>query len=139
MHESEPTILLLEDEAIVQLLLKNILVLNGFRVLLAISARDALEQFRQRGEQIDLLIADLAIPDDSGVNVAAQCAQLSDKLRVIVTSGTPFLNWNDIDCTAFKRLGSERASHLQKPFCPDQLLKAVYDALGVRRESTSPW
>lgn len=134
MCKWNPTVLVLEDEPIVNFFFENILVSHGFRVLLAASAKEALEQFRRQQEQIDVLVADLTIPDGSGINVATQCAQQSAALRIIITSGTPHRGWKDSDGIAFRLLVSNGAVFLQKPFSATVLLNAVRDALELAKE-----
>ena len=134
MGKSKLTVLVLEDEPIVSFFLENVLVSHGFRVLLAASAKEAVERFGQHQDQIDLLIADLTIPDGSGLTVALQCAQRSAELRTIITSGTPPRIWKDSDFIEFELLVSNSAVFLQKPFSAAELLKTVYGVLQLPKE-----
>jgi DNA-binding response OmpR family regulator len=103
----------------------------GFEVLRAISAREALEQFNRHQNEIDLLVADLLLPDGSGLEVALECSSRCARLRIIITSGCPLSEWKDSDRTGFRELYSGRVAFLQKPFPPAALLQAV-NSLHVR-------
>jgi DNA-binding response OmpR family regulator len=134
LGKSSPTVLVLADEPLVNFVFQNVLVSHGFQVLLAISAKEAVDQFTQHEEQIDLLIADLAIQGGSGVDVAVECARRSAKLRILVTSATSPTDWKDSDRVAVGHLLLDCASYLQKPFSAAELLKSVRAVLELRKE-----
>jgi DNA-binding NtrC family response regulator len=71
-------------------------------------AREAL-----RGQNVNLLITDINLPDGSGLDVAREALQLNPRLPVIVCSG------NDLSEVA-RSLGPTAYS-LRKPFDVDQL------------------
>ncbi|MDH5243785.1 MAG: response regulator, partial [Chloroflexota bacterium] len=61
------TILVVEDEPTLRETLVEALVAEGFRVVAAADGREALAQFR--GEQPDLVLLDLMLPEMSGIEV----------------------------------------------------------------------
>ena len=128
------TILVLDDEPTVLAVSSLVLLAYGFEVLPAASAKEAREQFNRSGNQIALLIADVALPDASGVDVALQCSTNSPTLGVIITSGSPPDVWSDWDRTTFGRLLSSRVTYLEKPFTPARMLRAVNSVLGPPEE-----
>jgi CheY-like chemotaxis protein len=124
------TILLLEDHPVVMNVLRVVLNLQGFSLVEATTVQQALQCIRQRTTDIDLLIADVGLPDGSGVQVALEFHSLLPKLRIILTSGYPPSMWNDQDAAGLNELPSESVSMLQKPFLPATLLAAVVKLIG---------
>jgi signal transduction histidine kinase/ActR/RegA family two-component response regulator len=82
------TILVVEDEAGVRALVLKLLQDLGYRVLQAHSGPHALDVWRQRGDEVDLLITDIVMPDGmNGVELAERLRRGRPGLRVIYTSG----------------------------------------------------
>ncbi len=86
----------------------------GFAVTGAGSAREALAQF---GENVDLLVLDVRLPDLTGPELARQAWQVRSDVRVLFVSANPTgANPQDVallrDC-------------IIKPFTSDQLVNAV--------------
>ena len=119
------TILVLEDEPSLMSLLRGVLVRHGYDVLEAASPEEAVEQFRNSGRLIDLLLADVGLPRMSGVHVAVLLRSEFPGLRVILTSGYPPPAWNVRDSIYLHRLGSEFVAVLLKPFSPRTLLSTI--------------
>ena len=59
------TMLIVEDEPILRSMARDILEECGYRILEASSGRDALEVWKQRADDIDLLLTDMVMPDGS--------------------------------------------------------------------------
>lgn len=123
------TILLLDDECVVMNLLR--IVLKQFSLLEATSAEQALQLFAENGRQLDLLIADLALPISSGIQVALLLRSEIPDLPVILTSGYPVRSWCVRDTSDLERLGPTYVTVLQKPFYPHALTKAVFELIRV--------
>ena len=65
------TILVVEDEDGVRALVIKLLGISGYRVLQAQSGPRALEVWRAHGDEVDLLITDVVMPDGmNGVELA---------------------------------------------------------------------
>jgi CheY-like chemotaxis protein len=116
----EHTILLVEDEAPVRLLMWHILDAAGYRVHLAIDGFDGLRKFSEIGA-IDLLITDLAMPGMTGLELARQVRAIMPDLNVIYATGSQ-------DCFPETRAD---VTCLTKPFTVDELLSAVGAVLNV--------
>lgn len=102
-----------------------------FRVLTASSRAEALEQFRTYGAEIDILSADVALPDGSGIQVAWEASLRFDNLRMIITSAYSPMMWDQADRRAFDALPAASVALLQKPFLPATLLRAAHDLIGA--------
>lgn len=82
------TILLVEDEQSLRVLVRNVLTRLGYRVLEATTGVTALEVWKEHQQEIRLLLTDLVMPDGmTGKMLAEQLLAQNPKLRVIFTSG----------------------------------------------------
>jgi DNA-binding NtrC family response regulator len=116
-------ILLVEDEESVRSLVRRTLEKAGYTVLEAAGSEEGLRISRTRPDPIDLLLTDVVMPGMTGPNLAQEMALSRDGLRVLYMSG-----YTDKPIVEFARREDE-TSFLQKPFMPDDLLRAVRRAL----------
>jgi CheY-like chemotaxis protein len=126
------TILLLDDESVVMKLLLR--VLRGYALIEATTAADAVRLFAHRDRQPDLLLADLNLPNSSGIEVALILRLEIPHLPVILTSGYPLGIWTERNCADLEALGSKSVVVLQKPSQPIILLNAVRQLIGAPTE-----
>lgn len=119
------TILVLEDEPTLMSLLRGVLGRHGYDILEAASPEAAIQQFKDSGQQIDLLLADVGVPRISGVQVALLLRSERPDLKVILTSGYPPHAWSVRDAAYLHQLGSESVVILPKPFSPRILLSTI--------------
>jgi CheY-like chemotaxis protein len=80
------TILVVEDDDTVRLIMSDALQDLGYRVLLAADARPAIAVL-QSEERIDLLISDVVLPHVSGRKLAELARSLRPHLRVLFVTG----------------------------------------------------
>jgi PAS domain S-box-containing protein len=80
------TVLLVEDEDAVRVIISAILRRHGFNVVEASGARIAGEIFAQRSD-IELLLTDVVMPDMSGPALAQRLIGMRPELRVLFISG----------------------------------------------------
>jgi two-component system, cell cycle sensor histidine kinase and response regulator CckA len=118
------TILLVEDENAVRLLVHRTLQEAGYKVLTARSGAEALVLAEQARAHIDLLLTDVIMPGMSGKQLADRLAGIQPGLRVLYMSGYA---------------QEEIAQHgvldvdielLEKPFTPQALLPRVRRLIG---------
>ncbi|WP_322489927.1 histidine kinase N-terminal 7TM domain-containing protein [Chloroflexus sp.] len=81
------TILLVEDEPHVRQLATRLLREHGYTVLEASQAREALQLAQQYGDDLQLMLTDIVLPQMDGVALAHQMQTLLPHLRVILMSG----------------------------------------------------
>ena len=127
------TILLLEDEPSLLDLLGRVLMRRGYFIMEAALAEEAIRLFRDNGRRIDLLIADVTLPNISGVWVASLLRQEAPGLGVILTSGYPLDAWKDQDSSYLRRFEPGSIRILLKPFPSQTLLDAVSELIGEAR------
>ncbi len=120
------TILLVEDEPALLEMSRDILQDCGYRLLEASSGKEALELWRVRANEIDLLFTDMVMPGGiSGVDLAQKLLADRPGLKILFTSGYTASDLN----TEF--LTRTRARFLPKPYSQDTLARAVRDCLDV--------
>ncbi|HWC96228.1 MAG TPA: ATP-binding protein [Candidatus Sulfopaludibacter sp.] len=126
VHTAEPgheTILLVEDEESVRRLLVHLLRKNGYQVLEAANAEEALKTFGERGGEIQLMLTDMVMPGISGRVLAEKILEQRPETRIIFMSG-----YTD-DVLVRTGALSPGMTFLQKPLRPDVLAAKVRAAL----------
>ncbi len=119
----EIRILAVDDEPIVRVSIKLVLVSAGYSVEVAGSAEEALARFEDGS--YDVVITDFRMPRTTGVQLAEQLKARSPSARIILLSGSPpFPSVPAIDLV------------MLKPFCVQELRDAV--ARLVTRHNTTP-
>jgi len=123
-------ILVIDDEADMRLLLEYSLISAGHQVITAIEGEDGVGQCR--GQRVDMVITDLFMPNQEGLETIAELRKEFPALPIIAISG-------DVSAKAVlavaQRIGA--AATLRKPFSPDQLLATVSRVLRETLATTS--
>ena len=96
----------------------------GHAVLLAIDGKDGINALRQNA--VDLVVTDLFMPEQDGLETIAALRKQHPNLPVIAISGGNLVSEEML--TVAKELGAQQV--LQKPFGLDGLLTAVEKVLG---------
>ncbi|MBW2003390.1 MAG: PAS domain S-box protein [Deltaproteobacteria bacterium] len=81
------TILLVDDEEPIRELCKDILARFGYTVLMASDGESALEIYREKKEEINLVILDIIMPGMGGRKCLEELLKLNPKSRIIIASG----------------------------------------------------
>jgi CheY-like chemotaxis protein len=81
------TILLVDDERFIIDVARDMLEFLGYRVIIALSGREAIDIYEQKKEQIDLVIQDMVMPVIDGAAVFAALKQMNPYVKVILASG----------------------------------------------------
>jgi CheY-like chemotaxis protein len=121
------TILVVEDEQDVRVLVKRLLESSGFSVLVAASPDEAEAIFASRGPSIDLLLTDVVMPGMNGRALADRFRAARPALRVLFMSG-----YNE-SVLGPHGVVDDGIQLLLKPFAAHQLASAVRGALDRRR------
>ncbi len=118
------TILVVEDESFLREMTRAILETFGYRILEAVSGRDALAVWHQHAGDIDLVLTDMVMPEGvSGAELAEQLLSQKPGLKIIFTSG---YNASEIKPEVLARA---HAQFLQKPYSHSDLARIVRDCL----------
>jgi len=127
-RESHPlrgtgTILLADDEEDVRDVVRAMLESFGYTVLPARDGREALEIFRERVGEVDLVLIDMMMPGMTGAEAFAEMRRISPGVRGILASGY------DVDGTGREFSPAGFSAFLQKPFRREELGSTVSEAL----------
>ena len=118
------TILIVEDEENLRLLVDTILTEQGYKTLCAENGVEALKIWAKKQRQIDLLLTDIVMPEAiSGLQLAERMLKTRPDLKVIYTSGY------SIDLIAKGYALRDGQNFLPKPYPPAKLAHAVRNCL----------
>lgn len=117
------TLLLVEDEEGVRDVITEWLVSHGYTVLTACNGVEALAMATADTRPIDLLVADVVMPQMGGPALAQRLLPVRPEMKVIYVSG-----YAD-EAIGDPRVLAAGAAFLQKPFSLDTLLRKVRETL----------
>jgi CheY-like chemotaxis protein len=121
------TVLAVEDEAVLRLLIELSLVRAGCRVLLAATADEALLHWAERKAEIDLLVTDIVLPGAlDGLQLLRRLRDERPALRAILTTGSGG------DRIPALGPGETRPLVLIKPYESEQLVAAVHQVMAAK-------
>ena len=118
MSATPSTLLVVEDDAIVRMLIVDVLEELEFTVLEAADAAEALAVVKNADQVIDLMMTDVGLPDMDGKQLAVQVRELRPALPILFASGYA----ENIDVPPGMQV-------IGKPFSIDQLRDKVKSML----------
>ncbi|MGO8928816.1 MAG: response regulator [Limisphaerales bacterium] len=116
-------ILVIDDEPDMRVLLEQTLKSAGHEVILAADGKEGVERYRT--SSADLVITDLYMPNQEGLETISELRRRFPEVAIIAMSG------KDAAVTMLsiaQKLGA--VGVLRKPFLTDELIAAVAKALG---------
>lgn len=117
---SGQTILVVDDEPSVRLVLRTALERAGYRVLPASNGREAIDVYRaQPPGSVAAVLLDMMMPVMGGMPAIQELVKINPQVRIIAASGIA-----DNEVTA-KAAARQVRQFLAKPFSTDKLLRAV--------------
>jgi DNA-binding NtrC family response regulator len=120
-----PSILIIDDEMAIRESLEALLTMEGFTVTMAPDGAAGLEQLSHNS--YDLLLLDLALPGESGIDLLPRILDMQPDLPVIMITAFGTVS-NVVDAI---RAGAE--NFVQKPWDNEKLLADIRAAIGRRR------
>jgi two-component system cell cycle sensor histidine kinase/response regulator CckA len=120
------TVLLVEDEDIVRMLVQEMLEDDGYSVLSASSGEAALELSRSYPGRIDVLMTDVVMPGLSGQQLAAQLVGERPEVLVVFASGYTE------DAIANHGVLRPGTAFIEKPFSAPDLARTLRDLLDTQ-------
>jgi PAS domain S-box-containing protein len=112
-------ILLVDDEESLLALGSRMLEHLGFNVLIATDGLQAVDLYRQRGKEIDLVLMDLTMPRMDGAEALGELRRLNPEVPVVLSSGY------SRDDVASRFTGKRLSGVLQKPYTLSKLREAL--------------
>lgn len=122
-QQQTPTVMVVDDNILIRLMVTNILNDHGMRALPAACAQEALAIMDELDTDPHLLISDISMPGMSGIEMAKIAEGRCPGLKVLFISSRPEL-YDDI-----QRLSVSDNRLLQKPFQRADLLDCVTELL----------
>jgi len=124
LRSGRETVLVAEDEDALREMVVQVLKIQGYTVLEAVSGRNALEVWEQANRPVDLLVTDMVMPGGiMGGELAERLVEKCPSLKVIYTSGySPGMAGKDISLL-------EGRNFLPKPYSIGKLAQFVRKCL----------
>ena len=125
----DETILFVEDEETVRVIVAETLRSYGYTVLEAGGGAEAIRVAGERRGALDLLLTDVVMPGMDGRELARRLTAEHDGLAVVFTSGYP------ADSLTGAGAIENRAAYVQKPYDPAELAATVRSVLDDARSA----
>jgi DNA-binding NtrC family response regulator len=126
MSDEATAVLVVEDEPLVRMLVADVLVEAGFRVIEAVNAEEALTILSARAD-VSVLLSDVDLPGGvHGYALARQVHHRWPQVEVLLTSGRKWPTAGDLP---------PGAAFLAKP-CPNDVLVSYVQAAAARAIAT---
>jgi two-component system, cell cycle sensor histidine kinase and response regulator CckA len=124
LRNGRETVLVAEDEEALRQMVVQVLKIQGYTVLEAVSGRHALELWEQANRSVDLLLTDMVMPGGiMGSELAERLLRQCPRLKVIYTSGySPGMAGKDASLL-------EGRNFLPKPYSIGKLAQLVRECL----------
>ena len=117
------TLLIVEDEETLLEMLKVAVEGKGYHVITANDGLQALEVYRSRKDEIDLVVTDIGLPKITGELLFGELKKLNPSVKVILVSG-----YIDVNLKS-EILKAGVKEFIQKPYFPDDALKKIREVL----------
>ncbi|MCG6947795.1 MAG: sigma-54 dependent transcriptional regulator [Acidobacteria bacterium] len=111
------TVLVIDDEPVLQDVLGSLLTGDGFEYLQATSAADGMDVLRE--EEVDVVLLDLMLPDRSGLDLLPEIKELDPHLPVVVITA-----YSSVE-SAIEAMRGGAFHYVPKPFKNEEVLHLV--------------
>ena len=125
-HGNGERVLFLDDEEPIVLLASRMLNRLGYKVEAYTRASEALEEFRRRPAEFDLVLTDLSMPGASGMDFARNVLAIRPEVPVIMTTG--YIDPDDLDLA--RRIGVREV--ILKPTTIEEMGRSFHRQLNAR-------
>ena len=116
-------IMVVDDEEAIRDMIRQLLSENGYTPLFASSGEEALELYRERGGEIDLVLLDIGMPGMGGHACMKKLLEINPGIKVVVASGYSHQE-------SIRNILAEGAKEfIAKPYRGKQLLQAIRHSL----------
>jgi DNA-binding NtrC family response regulator len=120
-----PSILIVDDDEVIQQTLFDVLKKRGYDIFLAGSGKESLEMIQKN--IIDVILLDMKLPDVDGLDVLKKIKEFDSEILVIMMTG-----YGDIQ-TAVAAMKSGAYHYINKPFELDELKLLIEKGLETKR------
>jgi CheY-like chemotaxis protein len=123
------TLLIVDDDSSIRTVCGQILSGWGYRPIPAASGEEAIEIYRDKGDQISLVLLDLGMPGMGGWQCLSELRNINPRVKIIVVSG--YAEGRDIKDTP----GLAADAFVAKPYRGARLLETVRAVLDGREDA----
>jgi len=116
-------VLLVEDEAALLEITREMLEAFNYRVLTASDGAEALALYEQHGKEIDVVVTDMTMPVMDGAALVQELRRIQPRVKVVCVSGLG----SKAEVTQLKP-----HAFLTKPYSTDKLLATLHEVIAVR-------
>lgn len=121
---SQYTILVIEDNSDLMIILQTLLTRNKCTLHIAENVQQGYEIYQKYGKEIDLVFSDHITPGEmTGVQLIEKITKISSQQKMLLTSGY-------IDPNIEKDIEKTDTPFIQKPYSPNRLIKKMKEILG---------
>jgi two-component system, cell cycle sensor histidine kinase and response regulator CckA len=121
------TVLIAEDHEGLRDIARETLASLGYRVILAADGEQAVREFQNPANRIDIVLLDVVLPKLSGPEVYARICEAHPDVPVIFATGY------SADIALLERARQQRSPMLQKPYSPRDLARKIRETLDEHR------
>jgi CheY-like chemotaxis protein len=118
------TILLVEDNAQVRFVTKELLAGFGYQLIEAVDGADGIEKFMANSDKVALLLLDVVMPKKNGREVAEAVKHIKPEVKILFMSGYPA---NILDVYGL----AGHADLIGKPASPGVMLRKIRELLDL--------
>jgi CheY-like chemotaxis protein len=123
MRGGTETILLVDDEESIRDLAEEILRMFGYTVIAAADGEKALEIYREKKEDISLVILDLIMPGMGGQKCLEEILKIDPAQKVVIASG------HSANGPTKNVLETDAKGYIKKPFELEPMLNVIREVL----------
>ena len=117
------TVLLVDDEEVILEVGEALLETMGYRVLIAMDGKEAVEVYRKNKDDIDIVLLDMVMPNMGGSEAYDRMKEINSKVKVLLSSGY------SINSQATEILERGCDGFIQKPFSVKKLSRKIREIL----------
>ena len=117
------TVLLVDDEQVILEVGQELLEAMGYRVLVAIDGKKAIEVYKKNRDEIDLVVLDMVMPRMGGGDAYDRMKEINPDMKALLSSGF------SIDGEATEILERGCDGFIQKPFTMKALSEKIEEIL----------
>ena len=122
--EGAGTVLLVDDEAVVLEVGRDLLEAMGYRVLVARDGKQGVEVYKKNQDEINIVVLDIVMPHMGGGEAYDRLKEINPNVKVLLSSGF------SIHSEAAEILERGCDGFIQKPFKMKDLSQAIKEVLG---------
>ncbi len=123
------TIFIVDDEEDIREPTETHLRRLGYKSIVASDGVEAIDIYREKKNEIDLVLLDIQMPRKGGLETCLELRELNPSVKIIVTSG------DSPDKNKIKKILSlnENYKFVQKPYITSDLLETIYETLKLKK------